>query len=389
MTLTAGADDEGRRLDRVLRRALPDMPLSGIHRLLRKGRVLVNGKTAGAETRIAAGAIITIPGTAAAPLPASFNAWGVAEDLPPAASSRGARLERRGGQNKIVRGKKMPGKRPPLPASPFHPFSPPFSLNILREDADLLFINKPAGLAVHGTESLDEAVRAYLADKLGASLSFRPGPLHRLDKPTSGLIVFSKTLTGAQWFSGLLREGRIKKRYLALVEGCVPGPVVWEDFLIRDRAERKTFPVGGTGDTGPAEKAGTERAAAAKRARTGIRPLAYRGDGPAEKVEKAGTERAAGCFSLILAELETGRTHQIRAQAAAHGFPLAGDKKYGGAFQPGGVLLHAWTLELPGTGGAEKPLRITAPLPERFRRRLEELFGKDALRIMEAALRIR
>ncbi|MDR1238607.1 MAG: hypothetical protein LBK27_00675, partial [Treponema sp.] len=181
MTLTAGADDEGRRLDRILRRALPDMPLSGIHRLLRKGQILVDGKPAEAETRIPAGAVITVPGSAAPPLPVSPGAWGVAEDLlraegPPQVFTEpyGARLERRGGQNKNIRRKKMSGKGPPLPTSPL-------PLKILREETDLLFINKPAGLAVHGAGSLDEAVRAYLTGRLSPSLSFRPGPLHRLD----------------------------------------------------------------------------------------------------------------------------------------------------------------------------------------------------------------
>jgi 23S rRNA pseudouridine955/2504/2580 synthase len=302
MTLTAGKDDGGRRLDRILRRALPDMPLSGIHRLLRRGRVLVDGKAGAPEDRIAAGSIITLP------------------------DSPGPR----------------PGKRsissPPLPA-------------ILREDADLLFLNKPPGLAVHGPGSLDERVRAYLAGKIPPSLSFRPGPLHRLDKPTSGVIVFSKTLAGARSFSALIREGRVKKQYLALVEGAVKGPELWEDALVRDTAARKTFPAG-------------ERAGTAKQARTRIRPLAL----------SAGTPPGGKAFSLILAEIETGRTHQIRAQAAARGFPLAGDKKYGGGPQAGGFLLHAWTLELPGGDG------VQAPPPERFMRRLEELFGKNRVK---------
>jgi 23S rRNA pseudouridine955/2504/2580 synthase len=341
MTLTAGADDGGRRLDRILRRALPDVPLSGIHRLLRKGRVLVDGKPAAAEDRIAAGALISIPDSATAAAVASLG----------------------------------PQQRPQRSGTL------PLPLDILAEDPDLLFINKPAGLAVHGAESLDELVRAYLANKTGPSLSFRPGPLHRLDKPTSGLIVFSKTLVGARSFSALLRAGQIAKRYLALVEGRIPGPAVWEDLLIRDRGERKTYRAGEPACAGEA-----------KRARTRIRPLAH-GTGP------AGRRGGAENFSLILAELETGRTHQIRAQAAAHGFPLAGDTKYGGAFQSGGFLLHAWTLDLPAGSGTEdrgdgkdstasgaastedrgeKPRRISAPLPEGFRRRIRELFGSDA-----------
>jgi 23S rRNA pseudouridine955/2504/2580 synthase len=363
MTLTAGTDDDGRRLDRILRKALPDTPLSGIHRLLRKGRVLVNGKAAAPEDRIAAGAIITVPDSAAPPLPASRSAGGAAEDLPqtpgpPLVLTNGARLERRGGQSDGTRRKKMPGKWPPLPS--------PNALNILREEDDLLFINKPAGLAVHGPGSLDDLVRAYLADKLHRSLSFRPGPLHRLDKPTSGVIVFSKTLEGARAFSALIREGRIKKQYLAVVEGLVKGPELWEDLLVRDPAARKTFTAGGR-EAGAGPR-GSRAAGTAKPARTWIRPLALSvGRRPAGD---------GGKFSLILAEIDTGRTHQIRSQAAAHGFPLAGDKKYGGAYQNGGFLLHAWKLELPEPGGGEAGRRtVCAPAPENFRRRIGELFG--------------
>jgi 23S rRNA pseudouridine955/2504/2580 synthase len=314
MTLTAEKDDGGRRLDRILRRALPDMPLSGIHRLLRRGQVLVNGRPAAAKDRIAEGSTITLPALHS-PVP-------------------------------------TPHPSPPT-LSTLHPSS----LHVLREDPDLLFLNKASGLAVHGPGSLDEQVRAYLAEKIPPSLSFRPGPLHRLDKPTSGVIVFSKTLEGARSFSALSREGRVTKQYLALVEGRVTKAAVWEDTLVRDQTARKTFSAGDGAET-------------AKEARTRIRPLA----------SAAGKQP----FSLILAELDTGRTHQIRAQAAARGFPLAGDKKYGGGPRAGGFLLHAWKLELPGTGG-EPPRTVRAPLPERFRQGLEEIFGMDAEKLIEAA----
>jgi 23S rRNA pseudouridine955/2504/2580 synthase len=302
-TLRAAADDDGRRLDRLLRKALPELPLSLIHRLLRKGRILVDGRPGGAADRIRAGSFITIP-------------QGAAKNIPPEGPPEKGPAEPPGG-----------AKNRELP-------------DILREEGGLLFLNKPPGIAVHGRGSLEDLVRSYLGDKLPPSLSFRPGPLHRLDKPTSGIIVFSASLEGARYFSALLREGRIKKQYLALVDGKLDAPGVWEDPLLRDRREQKTLPAGEGG----------------KYARTRVFPLA-----------------SSPRYSLILAEIETGRTHQIRAQGAIHGFPLAGDRKYGGSFLRGGLLLHAWLLEFQ-EGAASAPLSVRAPLPERFRQKIAELF---------------
>jgi 23S rRNA pseudouridine955/2504/2580 synthase len=324
--MIAGVDDDGRRLDRLLRKALPDLPLSAIHRLLRRGRVLAGGKPGGAADRINAGTVIRI-------------------------------LEERAA-----------GTRPSRPASPDRPpgeeARPP---DILREAPGLLIVNKPAGIGVHGPsageETLETLVRSFLADRLPPSLSFKPGPLHRLDRNTSGVMVFSSSLEGARRFSALIREGRITKRYLALVEGAAGGPAAvgadsplnvsaneetWEDYLIRDKSLGKSFTA--------------EAGAGAKRALARVRPLA-----------------GAGGFSLIMLEISTGRTHQIRAQAAARGHPLAGDRKYGGKPRIGGFLLHAHTLEFPWPGPAgsagEERILVSAPLPEGFRKTISELFA--------------
>jgi 23S rRNA pseudouridine955/2504/2580 synthase len=318
LTLTAAADDDGRRLDRILRKALPDMPLSAIHSLLRKRRIFVNGVPGNAADRVRAGWVIQVPVTAAG-------------------RQKRETLPRKGGA--------------PLPAA----------LDILWEGAGLLTLNKPAGLAVHGPDrispdsgrSLEAQVREYLAPKLPPSLSFTPGPLHRLDKPTSGIIVFSTSLEGARNFSALIRERRVRKTYLALLEGLLDRDETWEDALIRNRELGKSFAL-------PAGHGGPD---SSKTAITRAYPLAHTTAGPVKA-------------TLARLELHTGRTHQIRAQAAAHGFPLAGDRKYGGGSQRGGFLLHAWTLELPEQIPPEIPRRLEAPLPENFRRRIQELFGE-------------
>jgi 23S rRNA pseudouridine955/2504/2580 synthase len=195
---------------------------------------------------------------------------------------------------------------------------------------------------VHGGEdSLEALVRRRLAPTLAPSLSFRPGPLHRLDRGTSGIIVFSKTLAGAQAFSALLRRRLLVKRYLALLSGRLGRAETWDDPLARDRKSRVTH-------RAPADGQGRE-------ALSRVTPLETRGD-----------------VTLALIEIRTGRTHQIRAQAALHGHPLSGDRKYGGpppAAGTEGFSLHAWELEFPASlvfsPDPGLPRKITAPPPAR------------------------
>jgi 23S rRNA pseudouridine955/2504/2580 synthase len=319
MEMITGADDDGRRLDRLLRKALPDLPLSAIHRLLRRGRVLAGGRPGGAADRIGAGTVIQI--------------------------LEGETAGTGGGIRPSGTGCSGPDRRKGAPAADI-------SLDVLREAPGLLMVNKPAGMRVHGPaagqETLETLVRSFLADRLSPSLSFKPGPLHRLDRNTSGVIVFSSSLEGARRFSALIREGRVTKGYLALIEGILEKEETWEDYLIRDRSLGKSFTAGAGAGT--------------RRALTGVKPLAK-----------------TGGFSLIMLTISTGRTHQIRVQAASRGHPLAGDVKYGGRPRRGGFLLHAYTLEFPWPNSAESAgeelIRVSAPIPEGFRKTITGLFG--------------
>ncbi|MDR1618076.1 MAG: RluA family pseudouridine synthase [Treponema sp.] len=363
--LQAGSDDDGRRLDRILRKALPGVPLSALHRLLRRGRILVDGRPAAAADRVAAGSVILVPDAAALPggdpaVPAGTPVGTPAGTPAPGASGVGGAWSERG-----------------------RPAAPVRRPEILAEGRDLLILNKPAGLAAHGPDSLDAWVQSYLENTLPPSLSFRPGPLHRLDRPSSGIIVFSKSLEGARRFSFLLKERRMGKYYLALAEGALDGAERWVDRLAgKDAAGGVLRPVRPAGRAGKDAVTGTQLpAGAGKEAVTWVRPLA-----------------GAGGFTLLLAKIATGRTHQIRAQAALRGHPLAGDRKYGGHGKE--FFLHAWTLEIPleelaalglegggvpgteggGGDGAGAYFRITAPPPGPFRRRIAELFGENTLR---------
>jgi 23S rRNA pseudouridine955/2504/2580 synthase len=326
MILTAGIDDAGRRLDRILRRALPDIPLSAFHRFLRQGCILVNGNPAAGNDRIPAGAEIEVPPALA---PTVLAPLALTPEQPAV---------------------KTEGSLPPV-------------LPILWEGAGLLVLNKPAGLAVHGfPQSLDNQVQAYLSGKLPASLSYRSGPLHRLDKPTSGIIVFGVSLEGSRHFSALLAEGKIRKRYLAILEGKVTEDQVWEDTLYRDKSAQKTF-------VKSAQKIYVKEAdSRARRALTRVSPLAW-------------AERGGCSYTYVRLEIETGRTHQIRAQAACRRRPLVGDRKYGGSrFNGRGFFLHAAELELPEEAAEnislkDFPLVIKAPLPKAFAQAVNDLFG--------------
>jgi 23S rRNA pseudouridine955/2504/2580 synthase len=288
--LITGDNDKGRRLDRILRKALPEHPLPLLHRLLRQERVFVNGKRAKANDRLDSGVKISIPSLEDAVKPA------------------------------------VTAKSFPCP-------------EILFQGSGFLAVNKPVGISVHGDDSLETMVRSFLADKLPPSLSFKPGPMHRLDKPSSGIVVFSASIEGARLFSSLLKEQKIRKTYLAIVEGNLEKEEIWKDSLIRDKNKKKTLV--------SEKKSDNSKTAIIK-----IKPLS-----------------TTGKYTLVIAEIATGRTHQIRAQTAEHGHVLLGDKKYG-SNEKGGFFLHAWIMEF-------LDFYIEAPLPQRFIKKIENLFGKD------------
>jgi len=229
---------------------------------------------------------------------------------------------------------------------------------ILWQGSGIIVFNKPQGLSTHGPNSLDSIVSDWLAaggaGPLPRSLSFKPGPLHRLDKPTSGAITFSLTLEGAKLFSALLRERKLEKTYIAIVEGHIKGEIIWRDTLKHDKEAHKS-------SVSPLFPVPCSLFPIPKQALTTVKPLATNNE-----------------YSLIEARITTGRHHQIRAQAASHGHPLAGDIKYGGKPLPGetrggGFFLHAWKIKFIERPDGF-PQEIIAPLPEAFQSRIASLF---------------
>jgi 23S rRNA pseudouridine955/2504/2580 synthase len=305
--LRPGPNDAGKRIDRVLRSCFPEAALGVLFAALRKGDIRVGGKKVGQDYRIAEGDTISV--------------------------------------------KALPGfspRKPEVPAAPRLPAGKPDSLQslIVFEDSNFLALNKPWGILSHGPDSLDEQVKAFLAPLLPPSLAFSPAPLHRLDRNTTGLIVFSKSIAGARDFTAALAGGKIKKIYYALLEGRFPAAQTWEDNLVRDSKNRIT-------------RIAPPDAKIGKAALTEVRPLAV----------------SAFC-TLCELTIRSGRTHQIRSQAALRGHPLAGDRKYGGqalagAPHKGAYILHAARLSFP-------PLEVSAPLPEDAQAFLKRIFSKAA-----------
>ena len=365
MTLIAGVNDHGRRLDRVLRKALPKCPLPFIHKLLRKKAILVNGKPATPQTRIVKGSIIKIPRLSPIKrvnLPNQIDIPIQQPVQPQPPSTPPQALPPQPTAQPLPQPTPQPTQTPqPIPQPPTPQVPPPQAPQpqkapaplsvkffhppeVLWQTDGLIAFNKPSGLAVHGPTSLDRMVQAYLVNKLPPSLSFKPGPLHRLDKPSSGIVVFSTSLEGANLFSNLMKEQKIKKSYKAIVEGTMNEKHFWTEYLFRDKEKKKTFVT--ETDKG-------------KIAITMAVPLA--------------TSIFNGKpYTLIEAEIETGRTHQIRAQSSFHGHPLAQDRKYGGHAFKGGLYLHACKMEFVIDNVTHI---IECPLPKEFQGVVDSVFG--------------
>ncbi|MBI1942662.1 MAG: RluA family pseudouridine synthase [Betaproteobacteria bacterium] len=234
---------------------------------------------------------------------------------------------------------------PPAAIDVAQPEAQPMALEIVFEDADLIVIDKPAGLVVHpGAGNPDwTLLNALLAHAPDLRRVPRAGIVHRLDKDTSGLLVVAKNVTAQARLAGQLAARTVRRTYLALVHGDPPARGAIDAPVGRDTRLRTRMAV-------------TRRG---KEARTGYRVL----------------ERF-GCAALLECRLETGRTHQIRVHLQHIRHPLVGDPVYRRGTRHGVPFarqaLHAAALELlhPRSG---KRMRWSAPLPADMAQLLERL----------------
>jgi len=299
-------DRAGQRLDNFLLGQLKGAPRSLVYKLVRSGQVRVNGGRAKAERKLEAGDEVRVP-------PVNLNEVG--------------------------------DKAPPPTG-----FLQRMEAAIVFEDARLLVINKPTGVASHGGSGISHgAIETMRALRPNLNLEL----VHRLDRDTSGLLILAKKRSALVELQALLREdhGGIQKRYLTLLAGRMPDGVMSVDAPLhvglRQGGERhvQVNPIG-------------------KPSLSHFRVLERRGG-----------------HSYCEVRIETGRTHQIRVHAQHIGHPVAGDDKYGDPAvnkrfreQIGlkRLFLHAASLEFALDGG-KTPYLLNAPLAPELAEALDRL----------------
>src|SRR5215216_6257193 len=298
--LRPARDDLGARLDRYVADQLPDLSRGTVQTLIESGRVLVDGQQRKPKFRITPGEVVSV-------------------EIPP------------------------PRIDEILPD--------PIPLAVVYENADVIVVDKPAGMVVHPAPGHPRGTlaNALVAHVPGISVggSRRPGIVHRLDKDTSGLIVAAKTDRGRTALVSQWEDRSVEKTYLALVAGSVADEEAIIDAPIgRDPKNRQRMAVVRSG-----------------------RPAVTR----FRVVERLPNT------TLLEVSIETGRTHQIRVHLAFIGHPVVGDQIYGREKPTDPPLerqfLHASALAFRLPDG--EWLRLESPLPDELRAVLEELRVKS------------
>lgn len=291
MTLRCQKEDAGKRLDQFLQEQLPVYSRTRLQDWIRSGRVLVNG-----EPRRPAYVL-------------------------------------KGGESIGVE----PAELPPLRAEP-----EPIVLRVLYEDADVVAVDKPAGMVVHAgagcrSGTLVNALLHRFGALSGVGGELRPGIVHRLDRYTSGVVLVARHDAAHRHLAGQFAARTVEKVYLVLVHGEVKREEgLVEQPITRDPVRR-------------------------------VRMTARLGRGRTASTRYRVLRRFPG-FTLLEVRPSTGRTHQIRVHLASAGHPVAGDRLYGAPARIEGMpalgryFLHAQRISFQSLTTGE-PVTVEAPLP--------------------------
>jgi len=320
--ITITENEEKQRLDRFLKKYLRNAPLSYIYKLVRKN-VKINGKRASEEQMLSKGDEVTLY------------------------------ISEEEANRYLAETKKTSSKR---------------QFCIAFEDQHVIAVEKPAGLLTHGAKdekenTLANQVVGYLIEKGDYKASkagtFTPAPVNRLDRNTSGLVLFGKDYPALKALSQMLREREyIKKYYLTITAGEMKRELHLTDRMEKNKEKNIVKVLEGEGDFG-------------KSMETQARPLAW-----------------TNGYTLVEVELVTGRTHQIRAHLAKAGYPVIGDDKYGSAsvnrkvkeaFGLTAQFLHAYRLYIADALPPIEDLagkEILSQLPPDLARIKDRLFGE-------------
>lgn len=306
----AGNDDQDRRLDKIIRKMIPENNISSLYSAIRKGLIKVNDKKQDINYKIKAGDKVSI---------ASFL---ISEQKNQTSSE---------------------------PANSIHK-----EIETIFSNDYIRIINKPYDISVHGDNGLSEIIESmYKNEKHEDSLAFKTGPLHRLDRKTTGLLAFSNNQEGAKWFTKAISDKTIKKYYIGIVQGKIINCQEWTDNLIASDSNDSFY-------TMKVSTANSEN-----RAITICIPLAY---GNFQKND----------VTLCQFQILTGKKHQIRCQSSFHGYPLLGDTAYGGIklHEKQDMYLHAYRLMIPHDNPIGLPSELTAPVSHNFNKFLSDLLIK-------------
>lgn len=360
--INVSTNEAGQRLDKLLRKYLKNANTSFIYKMLRKKNIVLNDKKAEGKEILNLGDSVKMyfsEETFATMTGRTEQYFGSAETNRETSANATAQCTSTASNQAVFAGKRSAQAYSNESSAGKRAFDiNEFRKHIVYEDENLLVLNKPSGWLSQsdgsGLPSVNELCLQYLM-ATGALTetqlqTFKPGIANRLDRNTSGLILFGKTLPALQALAGLLRDRTMEKYYLAIVCGDIDHAQRIDGYLAKDertnRVEIRPQPFPDAAEI-----------------HTAYEPL------------KRSTD-----YTVLKVHLITGKPHQIRAHLRAIGHPIIGDPKYGrkdaNAYYRthGGVksqLLHAWELHFPEN--LDGPLRnlagrtITAEPPKEFR----------------------